>query len=142
MHKLLSWVAAAAAIFLVAFLINAEQKANYPAERKEEMLENVVRIFWHGEKKFSFMLKAPVGTNPESPQTYTMKDKWGWSSELENVVIFIEDVPAGQLMRASKKWGGGQKRTLEIHIHAPEDIRGAGWDNGKLGSGATNVIAP
>jgi len=107
-----------------------------PAEIKETRFDNIVRVFWHEENRYSVMLSEPT----------TNRLKIVSFPEDGSNVELIRDVPAGSPMWAESRikergWGGPETiLSLRIHIHSEKDIVGGGWNHGKLGRGKTTVV--
>ena len=112
----------------------------------ENRTDNVVRVFWHEETRYSVMVQKP-----ESAEIKTIsfpRACWGRSKDNETRMIgnilILADVPDRSPMWVFSKIRDanfdGCIELLEIHIHSVKDVEGASWNHGKFGSGSTTVI--
>lgn len=93
-----------------------------------ERIENIVRIFMHQPGDYSLMIKNPGSAEIETRRCPNVSVK------------IIQDLEPQQSIWALVQKRIGTTSSMELHIHKPEDINGAGWDNGKQGKGTTTVI--
>jgi hypothetical protein len=120
-------------VFLVIGLgIPVKNAWDKKAQEPDTMeITGVVRVFYHTGNQYSVMHKGNDGE--------ILTTSWNKPTRI------IADVPADKLMWASKylggqNFGGSWNKYCVIHIHAVNEINGAGWDNGKLGKGTTELI--
>lgn len=99
----------------------------------DEKIENVIRVFMHEPNKFSFMIQTQESSEI---RMITLEGK------AEFIADALETEKMWVIARGRQVHYGGyvSVNRLEIHIHSPKDINGAGWDHGKFGSGQTQVI--
>lgn len=107
------------------------------SEKREFRVDNVVRVFWHEDTRYSVHVQQG-SANEIEVQTYLVSCQ-------ERIVRIFTDVPAGSKMwlagRHYSNWiNGACFSYLEIHVHSTQDIEGGGWDHGKFGRGQTTVV--
>ena len=101
-----------------------------PPDRK---VEHVRRVFMHDPEQYSVMV---VGDTAEMKLLYLGRCS----------AKFVTDVPKDSDMWLFMHWtppsstSGINSCDVVFHIHATEDVNGAGWNHGKFGSGMTNVV--
>lgn len=124
------------------------------------VVKNVVRIFMHEPLRYSFLVQEnetnvlnlvslphdiKIGKEPIEISDVPLCAANGNSLYRIQNVKFVADVPDGEFMWATAMLSGRTDmhpsvHLLEIHIHSPNDIDGAGWNHGKFGSGSTQVV--
>jgi hypothetical protein len=90
----------------------------------------VQRVFMHEWNLFSFMVEAEEGKR--SVLMY-----------LNSRVYpeFIWDVPRGEAAYAVCRYDENNgDLVLKMHLHAKDQVVGAGWDHGEIGGGQTSVV--
>ncbi|MFA6963092.1 MAG: hypothetical protein WC227_00015 [Patescibacteria group bacterium] len=132
MKKWLPLIGYLVVVVLGAFIFSAWRE-KVEAARPATVLryDNVVRVLMHEPNYFSLYTEQTdskiLGYQEFSDCSFTE---------------IIADVPPGEKMWALKTEikGTPTKWLLQIHIHSPKDINGAGWDHGKYGRGQTVPI--
>ena len=101
----------------------------------EEKVENIERIFFHENFRFTYLVRRGNVIEPVS-LTYF------W--EKGTKVTYYEDVPPNKSMWAVVQGKGNSKdgiiTNIEIHLHTVKEVDGGGWNHGKFGSGNTIVV--
>lgn len=130
------------ALFLLAFsvpIIAMSIDNHYGLGKDFEIkIENVVRIFYHENFRFTYFVKCEDKEIKPVSLTCFYDD--------EPRFVIYEDAPIGQPMWVLAKGSGNPKgrgmiKNLEIHIHSIKEINGGSWNGGKLGgSGITAVL--
>jgi hypothetical protein len=105
---------------------------NCKVAETEQRIDNIVRIFMHSPKKYTFFQSLPG--NKIDSMMYSV-DK----------VDLIADVPTGEAMWAVYRLSrsvSGSSDNLEIHIHSVSEINGGEWSSGGKNPirGQTTVI--
>lgn len=121
----------------VSILILAGCAGPRPPAR-DRTIQNVVRVLMHERGRYTIFSEPKTGNEPLVEENFYI---------LSRVPIF-KDVPPGGAMWAKVHTEYSydlfdyvpQDTKLEIHVHGPEDINGAGWNHGKFGRGTTTVI--
>ena len=95
----------------------------------DSKIERIQRVFMHSPVEFSFMVEAEEGK-----RSIVL---WLRSNVLPE---FIWDVPRGESAYAFCRTTGSGDFILEMHLYSKDQVEGAGWDQGKFGSGQTVVV--
>lgn len=107
---------------------------------EEKRIDNVVRVFWHENTKYSVIVRKHGSAEIE---TFVLKESMCGDNPRGKVRI-VADVPLGNTMWVryvtNFNWNLDCLEVLEIHVHSEKDIIGGGWNHGKFGSGQTVVI--
>ncbi len=94
-----------------------------------DTIVRVERIFMHTTQQYSLLAR---NNNNDTLNLNTFGSV---------TPVFITNVPDSLPMWAIfQKTANGGNQILTIHMHSFADIGGAGWNNGKFGSGRTVVI--
>jgi len=118
-------------LLIFAFLLVLQASKIYTLP--EEKVDGVVRVLMHEPDRYTLMIQRANSKEIRLRQVFLNG----------SVPQFTLDVPTEQSAWAlikSYKMGGKEFSTMEIHIHSPQSVLGAGWDNGKNGRGQTQVI--
>ena len=124
-------------------LFTACAKKDGDASSKCVELHDIVRVLRNHQCSYDLFMKQS-GTNALKEAHLYRPDVCDGT----NTPIIIVDVPDDQLSWArylpvdSKRYGNStlEFETLEIHIHAPQEIGGGTWYYGKGGSSPVHVI--
>ncbi|RDJ34948.1 MAG: hypothetical protein DWQ19_08935 [Crenarchaeota archaeon] len=98
-----------------------------PNGKYKTTYENVQRVFMHLPGQYSIMV------NDEIIPLFGQHGTW-WSYQTKSKII--KDVPENEPMYATIIWeqntfsGNRVMDKVIIHIHSPDDLNGAGWDDG------------
>lgn len=126
----LSGIAALFTIFAIVASINGCE----PESETEHVvlnvvkIENVVRVFMHKEDDYTLVIQEDNSSIIRFERLYHMNTK------------IYADVPSNEKMWATYTITNHGSGKGELHIHSVKEINGAGWNNGKFGSGTTEVI--
>jgi len=91
----------------------------------DEKITDVVRIFMHDPNFYSFMVQDSSSSHLKMVSLH--------NSSYVAPVSFFADVPQGEkmwvLVHHVRAIGANTGMVFEIHIHAPRDVEGAGWNH-------------
>ncbi|OGY41747.1 MAG: hypothetical protein A2Y82_02610 [Candidatus Buchananbacteria bacterium RBG_13_36_9] len=116
-----------------------ERQSRMPPIKKEK-IENITRIFMHEPYRYTFFIDGQNDKKEVLVKTIRASCIKIYNNVLANETSWIEYVIWDQNDPLQKRGDNWDVRILEIHIHDISQIQGAGWDHGKFGKGATNVI--
>lgn len=99
----------------------------------------ITRVFMHTKYYVTVFVPQEDG---KIKQISLYGNRTGTISD-EDGVQFVQDVPPGESMWAETTdhfdgWSSWTETT--VHIHSVNDVEGGSWNNGKHGSGTTNVV--
>ena len=106
-------------------------------------VDKVTRVFMHEPGVYSVLIENPT-TGDLTPLAL---DMGGDFPDVRFRAVVRADVPPGAPMWLNK-WAhyigdsptGACERLVDIHVHSPAEINGAGWNHGKHGAGETTVV--
>ena len=107
------------------------------AKDEERRIGNVVQVFMHEPNRYTIVVQDQSSHSVQM-ETFAVETRDG--------VKILTDVPSSERMwafvRREYRFGmfGFVTVLLELHIHAPQNLEGGGWDHGKHGRGRTNVL--
>jgi hypothetical protein len=106
---------------------------------KEVIIKDVVRIFYHEEDKYTFMIQEEGSQEIISLTVYF---RFYSSNKRLHIITDVEPCQKMWVKYTSyySRNLGEVTKNAEIHIHSSQDISGGGWDHGKFGSGTTSVL--
>ncbi|MEK9151799.1 MAG: hypothetical protein AAB692_00360 [Patescibacteria group bacterium] len=116
------------------------------AECKRELrrIDNIVRVFMHGPNSYSFLIhfSDSADGHPIFDTVSFQHFSPGHLLFFDSIVIVADVAPEDDMWAQSTfaRVTSSCHYTAEIHVHAPADINGGGWNHGKFGSGQTTVV--
>lgn len=114
-----------------------------PVASEPVRIDHVTRVLMHQPGDYTLLVTDPA------TKAVTLRTFYDWCTSTERGVgtttQILADVPEGQALWAEQvtwQWSLGKtcNELKSIHLHSAQDIGGAGWNNGKFGSGQTTVV--